>query len=113
MKTSLQHCHLLEPDQCDSEPGPWALQCGGQWSLGDAHVLHGPHERPPSHLRWVSVGEVVSHPQVLLSHSLRGELWFLSQPQGQLCESGAGQRGGLRAPSSGLGAGPRARVVDG
>ena len=35
-----------------------------------------------------------------------GELRFSSQPREQLCELGAGQRGGLRAPSSGLGAGP-------
>ena len=76
-------------------------------------MFRGPHERPTSHLLWVSVGEAVSHPQVLLSHSLPGELRLSSQPQGQLCESGAGQRGSLRAPSLGLGAGPRAHVVDG
>ena len=52
------------------------------------------------------LGKFVSRPQVLLSHSLWGELRFSSQPREQLCELGAGQRGGLRAPSSGLGAGP-------
>ena len=67
MKASLQHCHLLEPDQCDRALGTAEWR---QWSLGDAHVLRGPHERPASHLLWVSVGEAVSHPQVLLSHSL-------------------------------------------
>ena len=53
------------------------------------------------------LGKFVSRPQVLLSHSLWGELRFSSQLQEQLCELGAGQRGGLRVPSSGLGAGPR------
>ena len=78
----------------------------GQWSLGGAQVLRGPHERPPLHLLWVSVGEVcISSTGPSLPQPL-GELRFSSQPREQLCELGAGQRGGLRAPSSGLGAGP-------
>lgn len=59
----------------------------------------------PRTCRGSVLGKFVSHPQVLLSHSLWGELRFSSQPQ--LRELAAGQRGGLRAPRSGLGAGPR------
>lgn len=50
----------------------------------------------PRTCRGSVLGKFVSHPQVLLSHSLWGELRFSSQPQ--LRELGAGQRGGLRAP---------------